>query len=126
MPHVVSFMPDVAATVAAVVTRPEAAGATWLVPNAPAVTQRQVVAALARAAGVEARVSAVPRAAIALGGLFVPLFRELRETWYQFAEPWTIDSSRTEAALGVRATPLAAGAEATVAWWRSRIPATTR
>ena len=121
VPHVVSFMPDVAATVAAVVTRPEAAGRTWLVPNAPAVTQRQVVAALARAAGVEARVSAVPRAAIALGGLVVPVFRELRETWYQFAEPWTTDSARTEAALGVRATPLAEGAASTVAWWRSRV-----
>jgi nucleoside-diphosphate-sugar epimerase len=126
MPHVVSFMPDVAATVAAVVTRPEAAGGTWLVPNAPAVTQRQVVAALARAAGVEARVSAVPRAAIALGGLVVPLFRELRETWYQFAEPWTTDSTRTEAALGVRATPLGEGAEVTVAWWRGRLASPSR
>lgn len=60
-------------------------------------------------------------AAIALGGLVVPLFRELRETWYQFGEPWTTDSTRTEAALGVRATPLAEGAEVTVAWWRSRV-----
>ena len=76
--------------------------------------------ALAQAAGTTARVSAVPRGMIALGGIVVPVFRELKETWYQFAEAWTTDSSRTEAALGVRATPLADGAAATVAWWRSQ------
>ena len=122
VPHSVSYMPDVAATIAAVVTRPEAAGRTWLVPNAPAVTQRQVVEAFARAAGTEAKVSAVPRIVITLGGLAVPLFRELKETWYQFAEPWTTDSSLTESELGLRATPLDIGAIATVDWWRSQAP----
>ena len=120
VPHALSFMPDVAATVAAVVTRPEAAGRTWLVPNAPAVTQREVVAAFARAAGTQPRVGAVPRAVITLGGVFVPVFRELGETWYQFAERWTTDSTRTEAELGVRATSLAEGSLLTVAWWRGR------
>ena len=120
VPHSVSYMPDVAATIAAVITTPAAAGRTWLVPNAPAVTQRQVVEAFARAAGTEAKVSAAPRIAITLGGLFVPLLRELKETWYQFAEPWTTDSTVTEAELGLTATPLSVGAAATVEWWRSQ------
>ena len=47
VPHSVSYMPDVAATIAAVITTPAAAGRTWLVPNSAAVTQRQVVEALA-------------------------------------------------------------------------------
>lgn len=119
-PHAVSYMPDVAATIVAVVTQPRAAGHTWLVPNSPAVTQRQVVDAFAQAAGTTARVSAVPRIAITVGGVVVPLFRELKETWYQFAEPWTTDSTRTERELGIRATPLVEGAIATVEWWRSR------
>lgn len=120
VPHVVSYMPDVAATITAVITQPQAAGQTWLVPNAPAVTQRQIVEAFARAAGTTAKVSSVPRIAISVGGLVVPLFREVKETWYQFAEPWTTDSSRTETALGVAPTPLEMGAAATVAWWRSQ------
>lgn len=119
VPHVVSYMPDVAATIAAVITRPHAAGHTWLVPNSPAVTQRQVVEAFARAAGTTVKVSAVPRIAITVGGLVVPLFRELKETWYQFTEPWTTDSTRTETELGVAPTSLDEGAAATVAWWRS-------
>lgn len=120
VPHSVTYMPDVAATIAAVITTPAAAGRTWLVPNAPAVTQRQMVEALACAAGTTARVSAVPHIAITLGGLVVPLFRELKETWYQFAEPWTTDSSVTETELGVAPTSLDDGATATVAWWNSQ------
>ena len=79
-----------------------------------------VVEAFARAAGTVAKVSAVPHIAITLGGLAVPLFRELKETWYQFAAPWTTDSTVTETELGLRATPLDAGAAATVNWWRSQ------
>lgn len=119
VPHSVTYVPDVAATVAAVITTPAAAGRTWLVPNAHAVTQRQVVEALARAAGTKAKVSAVPHIAITLGGLVVPLFRELKETWYQFTEPWTTDSSVTESELGLAPTSLDDGATATVAWWRA-------
>jgi nucleoside-diphosphate-sugar epimerase len=120
VPHSVTYMPDVADTIAAVITTPAAPGRTWLAPNAPAVAQRQVVEALARAAGTKARVSAVPHIAITLGGLVVPLFRELKETWYQFADPWTTDSTVTESELGVAPTSLDDGATATVAWWRAQ------
>ena len=120
VPHVITYMPDVAATITATITRADTAGCTWLVPNAPAVTQRQIVESLARAAGTTAKVSTVPRVAITLGGVVVPLLRELKETWYQFAEAWTTDSTRTEQELGVTATPVDEGAAATVAWWRAR------
>lgn len=120
VPHVVSYMPDVASTLVAVITQPQAAGQTWLVPNAPAVTQREIVAAFARAAGTTVKVTAIPKVAIIVGGVVVPLLREVKETWYQFAENWTTDSSRTESILGVRPTPLADGAAATVEWWRER------
>ncbi|MFM7755220.1 MAG: NAD-dependent epimerase/dehydratase family protein [Actinomycetota bacterium] len=120
VPHSVSYMPDVAATFVAIITRPEAAGQTWLVPNAPAVTQKEMVEAFARAAGTQAKVSALPRIAITIGGIAVPMLRELKETWYQFAEPFTTDSTRTEAELGIGATSIEDGAAATVAWWRSQ------
>lgn len=120
VPHCVSYLPDVAATIVAVVTQPEAAGHTWLVPNAPAISQRAMVEAFARAAGTTPKVSALPRGMVSLAGLVSPMIRELKETWYQFAEPWTTDSSHTEQTLGVHATPIADGAAATVAWWRAQ------
>ena len=120
VPHSISYMPDVASTIVAVITTPSAAGRSWLVPNAPASNQREIVEAFAHAAGTSAKASTVPRYAISLGGIVVPLFRELKETWYQFAEPWITDSTRTETELGLKATPLTEGADATVAWWRTR------
>ncbi|MFM8861244.1 MAG: NAD-dependent epimerase/dehydratase family protein [Acidimicrobiia bacterium] len=121
VPHAVSYMPDVAATITAVIDQPEIAiGHTWLVPNAPAVTQRRIVETFAEAAGTTAKVSTLPRITLTLGGVFAPMLRELKETWYQFAEPWTTDSTHTETTLGLRATPLADGAAATVQWWQSR------
>jgi nucleoside-diphosphate-sugar epimerase len=122
-PHSISYMPDVASTIVAVITSPRAAGRSWLVPNAPAMTQREIVEAFAHAAGTSAKVSTVPRFAITVGSIVVPLFRELKETWYQFAEPWITDSTRTETELGLKATPLIEGADATVAWWRRQIAA---
>jgi len=119
-PHSISYMPDVASTIVAVITSPRAAGRSWLVPNAPAMTQREIVEAFAHAAGTSAKVSTVPRFAITVGGIVVPLFRELKETWHQFAEPWITDSARTETELGLTATPLIEGAAATVDWWRTR------
>lgn len=120
VPHSISYIPDVAATIAAVITQNHSGGKTWLVPNAPAVTQRRIVEIFADAAGSAARVTTVPRSIITLGGVFNPMARELREIWYQFAEPWVTDSSHTETVLGVRATSLTEGAAATIDFWRGR------
>lgn len=121
VPHSVSYMPDVATTLVAVISQSKAAGHTWLVPNAPALTQRQMVEAFAEAAGTKAKVSAVSRTAITLAGIAVPMLRELKETWYQFAEQFTTDSSLTETELGVRPTSIEDGAAQTVSWWRSQV-----
>ena len=119
-PHSVSYMPDVVRTMVTIAADPRAWGAAWHVPNAPAVPQRELVAALARAAGTSSKATAVPKIALNVAGLFSPMMRGLKETWYQFAEPWITDSTLTEQTFGLTATPLEEGAAATVAWWRSR------
>ena len=53
-------------------------------------------------------------------GVFAPGLRELKETWYQFAEPWIIDASLTTSTFGLTATPLEQSAAATVSWFRDR------
>ena len=80
---------------------------------------RQTVAVLAAAAGRPgAKVSVPPRFALWLAGRVVPVVRELRETSHQFAHDWVLDGSRAERTFGLRATPLADAAAATVAWYR--------
>ena len=119
-PHHVSYMPDVARTLTTIATDARAWGAAWHVPNAPALTQRQLVAALAAAAGTEVKVSTIPWVVVRALGIVMPVMRELRETSYQFDRPWIVDSSLTEATFGLAATPMAVAAKETVAWWRTR------
>ncbi len=118
--HSISYMPDVAKTIVAVITKENTAGKTWLVPNAPAVSQREIFEVFEQAIGVSGKVSTVPRAALRIGGIFNPILREFNEIWYQFAETWTTDSSRSEEFLDIHPTPLEVGVEATINWWRER------
>jgi nucleoside-diphosphate-sugar epimerase len=120
VPHAISFMPDVAATLIAAATTPDAWGRPWHVPNAPAMTQRQFVEAVSSAAGTTAKVASLPKAMLTIAGVFVPLMRELKETAYQFDKPWQVDATATQAALGVNATPMDEAVQVTVDWWRQQ------
>jgi nucleoside-diphosphate-sugar epimerase len=118
VPHSVTYMPDVARTLVALGTDERAWGSAWHVPSAPAVSQREYVESLAAAAGTTVRVGTIPYAALWTLGLVVPMMRGLRETWYQFDEPFVMDSSAAESAFGITPTPLAQQAADTVAWWQ--------
>lgn len=119
-PHSVSYMPDVVRTLVTIATDARAWGSAWHVPNAPALTQRESIAALAAAAGTTVKVGTVPSVALTTLGMFNPTMKALKEVLYQFEEPWITDSTLTEQTFGLRATPFADGAAATVAWWRRR------
>ena len=121
VPHSASYMSDVVRTLVTIATDERAWGKPWHVPNAPAVSQRELVEAFARATGTAApKVGAVPKAALSTLGLVVPMMRELKETWYQFDQPWVTDSALTETTFGLAATPLDEAAATTVEWWRTR------
>lgn len=49
--------------------------------------------------------------------------RELVETAYQFTRPFVLDSTRSQAWLGLEPTPLHDGVRATVEWWRAHATA---
>ena len=123
VPHSVTYMPDVVATMVTIATDERAWGQAWHVPSAPAVSQRDAVQALAKAAGTTVQVGSVPNLALTVGGLFNPSLKALKEVLYQFDKPWIIDASLTEQTFGLAAPPLAEGAAATVAWWRQRLAA---
>lgn len=119
-PHHIAYVPDVARTLVTIAADERAWGRPWHVPHAPALSQRDTIAALAGAAGTSVKVSTVPGIGLWFAGLFSADIRELRETKYQFERPWIVDSTLTEQTFGLRATPLGEQAEATVAWFRAR------
>lgn len=118
LPHSFTYVPDLAAAMIRAAQDPALWNRVWHAPTGPALSQRTMAAAFAAAAGVRApRVTAVPGWALRTTGMFSAGMRELAETLYQFEHPFVMDSSASEAALGLRPTPLKEAAAATVAWW---------
>jgi len=120
-PHSFTYVPDLAAAMVHAAGTPALWNNVWHAPTGPAVTQRQLATAFTEAGGVEApKVSAVPGWALRAMGVVAKDLRELVETLYQFEQPFVMDSAASEAALGLRPTPLPESAAATVAWWREQ------
>lgn len=117
--HSFTYVPDLAAAMIAAAGNPDAWNTVLHAPTGPAVTQRQMAEAFVQAAGVPApKVASLAGWLIRGAGVVSSDTRELIEMLYQFEEPFVMDSSRTEALLGLEPTPLAEAAAATVQWWR--------
>lgn len=120
-PHSFTYVPDLAAAMIHAAETPSLWNKVWHAPTGPAVTQRQLATAFTEAGGVEApKVGAVPGWALRAMGVFSKDVREITEMLYQFEKPFVMDSAATQAAFGLRPTPLAEAAAATVAWWRAQ------
>lgn len=120
-PHSWTYVPDLAAAMIRAADD-QALWDTFLhAPTAPPVSQRELVARYAAAAGVTPpKVAGIPAWSMhALGALSVDV-RELAETAYQFARPFVLDSTVSEERLGLAPTPLEQGVKATVDWWQQR------
>jgi nucleoside-diphosphate-sugar epimerase len=120
MRHTYHFTRDVAAGLAALGRDPAADGL-WMLPCAPAVTARELLARCAAALGRPIPVRRVPGAVLAVAGLLVPIVREVREMAYQWEEPFVVDDARFRARFGELATPLDAAARETVAYARAKV-----
>lgn len=106
-PHTWTYIPDVARTLVAAATDERAWGRAWHVPSAPAVPMRDLAVRAATLVGAPSpRLVRMPYPVLWLGGLANPLARELRETAYQFAGPFVMDSTAATTTLGVEPTPL--------------------
>ena len=103
-PHVLSYLPDIAAGLVTLGEHPEADGQVWHLPVSPALTGAEWSARTAAIAGRPVTPSRVTRPMLIALGLFVPLLRELRETLYQWERPWLVDDSKFRDAFGARAT----------------------
>lgn len=118
-PHSFTYVPDLAAAMIAAARKPELWNTVLHAPTGPAITQREMAAAYASAAGVAApKVGAVPGWVLRTAGVFSTDMRELAELLYQFERPFIMDSTKSQRLLGLQPTPLPEAAAATVAWWR--------
>lgn len=122
VPHTYTFIDDFGRAMVVLGDRDQALGQAWHVPNdQPAISQRQFVERIFQVVGGPAKMSAMSRAMMSLGGLFIPEARESVEMMYEFEKPFVVDSSRFEKAFGLKATPLGESIPATVEWYRRHL-----
>lgn len=120
-PHSWTYLPDVARTLVRVAGEEQAWGRAWHVPSESPRSSREMVAELARHAGVPAvEVRPLPPALLRALALFSPALRGLTELHYQFDRPFVVDSSAYTARFGEAPTPLDEQVGETVSWWRRR------
>lgn len=118
--HSYAYIEDVARAAVMLATRDEALGRAWIAPHAEAPTQRQVLDTVFGLVGREPSYTVVSQGTMRFFGVFNKGAKEMVEMFYEFTEPFTVDSSEIEAAFQLSATPLGEGLSRTVEWYRSR------
>jgi nucleoside-diphosphate-sugar epimerase len=101
-PHTFTDVTDMARTLAAVAFAPETWGRVWHAVSAPPSSQRAALnGALVAAGAAPVAVHGLPIPVVRAIGLASPQMRELGQLGYIFDRPYVMDSSRTQAALGL-------------------------
>lgn len=119
-PHSFTYIRDFARTLVALAENDAADGKAWHVPNdQPRITQKEFITIIAEEAGVAAKMSAMGKLMMWIGGLFIPEAKETVEMMYEFDQPFIVDASAVEETFGIKATPLRDAVRETVAWYKA-------
>ena len=106
LPHTFTDVTDMARTLAAVAFDPASWGQVWHAVSAAPSSQRAALnGSLAAIGAAPVKVHGIPAAVLKVSGVAVPMMRELAEMSYIFTRPYVMDSSRTQAALGLVPSP---------------------
>ncbi|MBY5162186.1 NAD-dependent epimerase/dehydratase family protein [Salsipaludibacter albus] len=117
-PHTFHYLPDAARGFATLVEDDRADGSAWILPAAPATTQRELLQLVADETSGK-RPGVVPGWALWLAGLFDPMLRESRSVVVQYDRPWVVDASRFDTTFGsIDMTPHRVAVAETVAAFR--------
>jgi nucleoside-diphosphate-sugar epimerase len=122
-PHTYTYVEDFGEALVTLGADERAWGEVWHVPSAGTLTTREFVELVFEVAGKEPRIRRIPTWLFRVVAQFRPLLREIRETLYQFEEPFVVDHSKFDGAFGADPTPHPEAVAATLEWYRDRDPA---
>lgn len=116
-PHTYAYLPDAGHMFATLAEHPAADGRTWVLPAAPAITQRDLLGLVGAHLPRPVRVAALAPWMLRLGGLADPMARETRSVVVQYDRPWVVDGSAFVHAFGApQLTPHDRAVADTMAW----------
>lgn len=119
-PHEFIFVPDAAAPIVELASRPDCYGEAWNLGGAGEISGAEFIQKVYRAAGREPKFRTVGAGMLRVAGLFQPLLRELVEMRYLQETPVILDDSKLLARLGnVQKTPYEEGIRRTVEFLRT-------
>lgn len=114
--HSFSFTPDMGRAMATLGQSRAAYGQTWHLPTShEALTSENFVRLACSLARQPFKLQVAPRWMAKMMGFFIPTMRENEEMMYQLLHDYRFESSKIEAAFGLRATPYPDGVGATLA-----------
>ena len=120
-PHSFTYVPDLARAMVTASLDQSLWDRVLHAPTVAAGTQRDLVVAIAAAAGVRTpRAFAVPSWVFKAMGLVSVDMRELAETSYQFDRPFVMSSRGSEDALQLAPTPFEQQVKETTTWWQNQ------
>ena len=99
--------------------RDEALGQAWHVPNAPILTQREMLTRFFNEIGLPVKIKSIGKLTLTFGGLFIPEAREIVEMMYEFEKPFVVDASKFIQTFGDIATLYEKSIKKTIVWYRS-------
>jgi nucleoside-diphosphate-sugar epimerase len=118
-PHSFTYINDFGAAMSILGERDEALGQAWHVPNAPILTQREMVTRFFNEIGLPVKIKSIGKLTLTFGGLFVPEAREIVEMMYEFEKPFVVDASKFIQTFGDIATPYEKSVSKTIDWYRA-------
>ena len=105
--HSFTYMPDVAEALEIAGRDSRVDGQIWHIPSAPEVSTRQMLEEIGARIGKRPKLMAANRPMLTVLGLFSPLMRTLKETLYQWEEPYILNSQKFQHTFGLQPTPRA-------------------
>ena len=107
VPHTFTYNGDMAKALVTLAHDDRAWGRAWHVPSPPAITIRELARRYAAAAGKPpVKLIQLPRFAMHVAGVLVPMAREVAEMDYQWYAPFHLDAAETARTFGLTATDL--------------------
>jgi nucleoside-diphosphate-sugar epimerase len=119
--HTYHYIPDVAAGLSLLGSADsDVYGKPWMLPCAPAITLRELVARMQAKLGSSIKVAQMPRWLLKTIGVVMPIMRELDEMAYQWEEPFVVDDRRFRERFHALPEDTDDAAAATVTWAKQR------